>query len=287
MRQILPLFAALLILLSGCATPLQVDYTPSLVKKGGARRRTLGPVLVKALRDSRGGERPDPSVIGVIDVTTQDIYGRRLVLAVPPAEFVSAALRRYLAEEGFSVVEGRGEKAPFHGLVVEGEVRKFRVDIGPREEIDLGLYLLFRDGKTGRVVWSGVAEEEESRFTGVFGPSRASISKDISTALTKVFRKALYEAGIGAGGSSTREGVEGSLPQVVAERGGLIIETTPSRVKVYINGVYYGLSPLRLRLKPGVYGLELRKEGYIALVEKVAVDPGRDTEVEEMLRKKK
>lgn len=69
-------------------------------------------------------------------------------------------------------------------------------------------------------------------------------------------------------------------PHPTATSGLLLINTTPVRAKVYLDGVYYGLSPLRLELEPGVHALSVQMAGYKTVDEKVSVRKGDSTEME-------
>ncbi len=295
----LPILFLLGALLGGCAGPLKVEYSPPAEKESSARSLPARAILVRPFRDARSAKKDvDPRVVGEIKTTTQDIYGSRLVLDEPPARLVSDSLRKYLAGTGYRVVDEDQGGAGFSGLELGGEVRRFVLDVGPKDRIDISLYMELREGGGGKVLWSGVVEKKDSRYAGVFGASRSNLSGYISGALTDIFAEAMDRARIALrmdGGEATMK-VEGreeganaesvEAPQGSEATGGLIIRTTPGRAKVYIDGVYYGLSPLDLRLRPGIYALRLIRDGYVEFREKVAVDSGRNTEVEEKLRRK-
>ncbi|MCK9200095.1 MAG: PEGA domain-containing protein [Gallionella sp.] len=70
------------------------------------------------------------------------------------------------------------------------------------------------------------------------------------------------------------------VPQASATAGLLLVNTNPSRAKVYLDGVYYGLSPLRLEMEPGVHAISVKLEGYKMVTEKVSVRKGDNTEME-------
>ena len=291
----IPLVILLAALLSGCAGPLRVEYRPAPTENQTPGTQPHRAVLVRPFRDARAAQArgADPRVVGKIDATTQDIYGSRLVLEEPPARLVSDSFRRYLAGAGYRVVDEDQGGTGFAGLELDGEVRRFVLDVGPRDRIDISLYIEVREGGSGDVVWSGVVEKKDSRYAGVFGTSRSSLSDYISRTLTDVFRTTVDKAGpILAGKTGAAQGEEGLTEgrrrtmEEPTEGGGLIIKTTPGRAKVFLDGVYYGFSPLVLRLRPGIYELKLKKEGFFVLTEKVAVDSGRETEVEERLRRK-
>lgn len=70
------------------------------------------------------------------------------------------------------------------------------------------------------------------------------------------------------------------MPQASATAGLLLVNTSPQRAKVYLDGVYYGLSPLRLEMEPGVHAISVKLEGYKMVTEKVSVRKGDNTEME-------
>ncbi|WP_435628319.1 PEGA domain-containing protein [Candidatus Ferrigenium straubiae] len=69
-------------------------------------------------------------------------------------------------------------------------------------------------------------------------------------------------------------------PRASATSGLLLVNTNPQRAKVYLDGVYYGMSPLRLEMEPGVHAISVKLEGYKMVTEKVSVRKGDNTEVE-------
>ena len=70
------------------------------------------------------------------------------------------------------------------------------------------------------------------------------------------------------------------MPRANATAGLLLISTKPSRAKVYLDGVYYGMSPLRMEMEPGIYTASVKLEGYRMVTEKVSVRKGDNTELE-------
>ena len=69
-------------------------------------------------------------------------------------------------------------------------------------------------------------------------------------------------------------------PQATATSGLLLVNTSPARAKVYLGSVYYGLSPLRLEMDPGVHTISVKMEGYRMVSEKVSVRKGDSTEID-------
>lgn len=71
-----------------------------------------------------------------------------------------------------------------------------------------------------------------------------------------------------------------SQPLSSAANGMLLVNTIPGRAKVYLDSVYYGLSPLRLEIDPGVHTVSVKLEGYRMVAEKVSVRKGDYTEMD-------
>lgn len=69
-------------------------------------------------------------------------------------------------------------------------------------------------------------------------------------------------------------------PHASDTNGLLLVNTNPVRAKVYLDSVYYGLSPLRLELDPGVHTISVKLTGYKMVAEKVSVRKGDSTEMD-------
>jgi len=69
-------------------------------------------------------------------------------------------------------------------------------------------------------------------------------------------------------------------PHASDTNGLLLINTNPARAKVFLDGVYYGLSPLRLELEPGIHTVSVKLTGYKMVTEKVSVRKGDSTEMD-------
>jgi hypothetical protein len=64
-----------------------------------------------------------------------------------------------------------------------------------------------------------------------------------------------------------------------------VLSSLPSRAKVYLDGVYFGLTPLRVETGVGIREVKIMLEGYRTASEKVSVRKGDSTELELKLRK--
>ena len=69
-------------------------------------------------------------------------------------------------------------------------------------------------------------------------------------------------------------------PHASDTAGLLLVNTNPQRAKVYLDDVYYGMSPLRLEMEPGIHAISVKLEGYKMVTEKISVRKGDNTEME-------
>jgi uncharacterized membrane protein len=74
--------------------------------------------------------------------------------------------------------------------------------------------------------------------------------------------------------------VPNDKPQVSSTNGVLVVNTEPARAKVYLDGVYFGMSPLRAEATLGIHKVEVKLKGYKTASEKVSVRKGDSTELE-------
>lgn len=277
---------------AGCSGPLKTGYR---VEGGGAFKLT-GPVtvLLTPYADLRGEK--DPYRIGDIKTTVSDMTGASLVLDESVSALVTSAFGEELAASGFKVIPA-GAQAQGADYVMDGEIRQFRLDIGPRDKISIEIFTSLKEKSTGRVVWSGMEKEEGERFAGVMGNSRRTINDYIVRSLSGVVRKTIKDgaASLNAGAPArssplpgkeppetrnTRYAGESGKEEALKTAGALFVTTEPERAKVYIGDVYYGLSPVTIELSPGVYEVRLRLKGYKDENEKVAIRQGYKTEME-------
>lgn len=69
-------------------------------------------------------------------------------------------------------------------------------------------------------------------------------------------------------------------PHASDTMGLLLVNTTPSRARVYLDDVYYGMSPLRVEAEPGIHMISVKLAGYNMVTEKVSVRRGDNTELD-------
>lgn len=209
------------------------------------------------------------------------------------SEDVTAVARNAFAKElekaGFVVVAG-DPALTNSDYVLSGAVKDFRLDVGPRDDISISVMTKLAEKSTGSVVWSDTVSEKRDDYIGIWGETKSHISKYISSVLSKVARTTIagMEDKISAPTSATGEtpAAEKSPAGGAAQgTGKLTVATDPTRAEIYIEDVYYGLTPLTVDMKPGVYGVTARKKGFIDARKKVSVREGQTTELDMTLGK--
>jgi len=276
------------LLFFGCGGPLSVNYG---AKKGASfKLRSPAAVFLKPYLDLRSEK--NPRRIGTVTATVADMTGNELILSQDVSTLVTSAFREELASSGFNVSDVE-ETADY---IMTGEIREFSLNIGPRDRIAIEVFTVLKEKDTGRIIWSGVEKEEGDRYAGVMGNSRGTINDYIVRSLSMVARKTIEEAGNSIPPARFEKDVENKPQQRQpaqkedtedAEKGAgsISITTSPSRAKVYIGDVYYGLSPVKIDITPGIYEVRLVLRGYTEQKEKVSIRAGYTTEMEVVFEK--
>jgi hypothetical protein len=89
-----------------------------------------------------------------------------------------------------------------------------------------------------------------------------------------------------SGQQQSYSGNAGAVPppaleaRATATQGLLLVNSNPQRAKVYVDDIYYGLSPLRVAMDPGIHTVSVKLDGFRMVSEKVSVRKGDNTDVE-------
>src|SRR3990170_3097960 len=269
----------------GCGGPLSVNYG---AKKGASfKLRSPPAVFLKPYLDLRSEK--NPRRIGTVTATVADMTGNELILSQDVSTLVTSAFREELLAAGFNVPDVE-ETADY---IMTGEIREFSLNIGPRDRIAIEVFTVLKEKDTGRIIWSGVEKEEGDRYAGVMGNSRRTINDYIVRSLSMVARKTIEESGNSIPPARFEKDVENKPQQRQPAQkedtekgaGSISISTSPGRAKVYIGDVYYGLSPVKIDIPPGIYEVRLVLRGYTEQKEKVSIRAGYTTELEAVFTK--
>ncbi len=287
---------------SGGDGTLNIKETPIPAQAAPRNRAT---VRVLPYADAR--KISDPRKIGV---GGENIYGLHaptgtdIRLSKDVAAVVTGAMKERLKDAGYQVVDDGNAQFEMSGVV-----RTLTYNVKARDEVSISVETQLKDAATGAVLWSGVVDEKKDRFPGVAGDDIADVAAFLRAELGVVTQKTaaavsavlvtqhpdLFNV---AAGSKPIPGVTvlsapaeaASAPVAPAAaaagaKGVLKITTQPARAKIYIGGVYYGLSPLRLELDPGIMEVTAELDHHRNATEKVSVRKGETTELELSLKK--
>jgi len=266
----------LLLFTAGCTGPLEFTYSPANgtpVKKIAGRPS----VLVRLFNDERPVVYRNPRTIGKITSTVIDMNSRELTLSSDVTAVAREAFIREFEKAGFLVVSG-DPALTNSDFELYGTVKDFRLDVGPRDDIAIAIAAKFTEKSNGNVVWSDTVSEKREDYVGIWGETKSHLSKYISNALAKAARTAV--AGVEEKLSAAQP-----APPAAQKTGKLSIVTDPDRAEIYIDDVYYGLTPLSMDLKPGIYEVTAKKKGLVDAKQKVSVREAETTELSMTLGK--
>lgn len=272
------LFAGFVLILTGCAIPLTVKYDARLGAPAISLKEPLT-VSIIPYKDERGVQSKK---IGNITSPVFGIDSTELILEKEPADIVTNAFKEQLILSGFKVAAQSSDA----DLLIQGSVKSFRLDIGAKDVIEIEIETTAKDAKSGNVLlWSGAVSEKNERFAGTMGNSRETVAKYISSSLAKVIKNTLTD--VAAAIEKTRpHSVEPVKEEIIlGNEGRLTLNSVPPQVQVYIDDIYYGLTPIGIDLAPGIYTVRFKLAGFKNAVQKIAVRKGRVTEFAVILEK--
>ncbi|HEY5993989.1 MAG TPA: PEGA domain-containing protein [Gallionellaceae bacterium] len=308
-------------LASGCSSTAEVAGEHGTIRikedaKPGGEPTEKYAATIRLLPYVDGRDMGNPRKIGV---GGENIYGfhapesNDILLDRDVAAVVTSAMKQRLEASGYRVVENG--TAHFQ---MSGTVKELTYNVKARDEIAISVATELKDTNTGNVLWSGVVVEKKERFAGVSGNDISDVAaflkkelgiitqktSDAISAILMAQRPELFNLspgtkpiagvtvlsapGVKSPAASAAPVPAASAPvaatPVAGAMGVLKITTKPARAKIHIGGVYYGLSPLRLELEPGIVEVTASMDRRHA-TEKVAVRKGETTELELKLGK--
>lgn len=233
---------------------------------------------------------------------------------------VTSSIKKHFDDAGFQITSADTGNANFE---LSGVIKELTYNVRARDEVSIAVESTLKDVKTGKVVWSGVVVEKNSRFAGISGDDKNSVANylkrelgivstkttdAISAVLMRVHPElfnltpgtrpipgvtvlvaptAVPPAAAAPGqqyGQPYSDSTAVPPPMVRARasatQGLLLVNSSPQRAKVYVDDIYYGLSPLRVAMDPGIHTISVKLDGYRMVSEKVSVRKGDNTEVD-------
>lgn len=246
----------------------------------------------------------NPRLVGTSDSRITGLTGKKIMSDRDAAALVVASMKKYLDNAGFQVVTEEGMPPQF---MLNGAVRDFRIDVKGRDYVSIAIESTLTEVASGKVIWSGIVVEKADRFAGSSGNSKKDVAEYLKAKLGVVSAKTtesilavlmatqpeIFNMAVGLKPvqgvtvySNSSGGMGGvALPAVVSAEtaipnGTLSIKSSPTRAKVYVDGVYFGLTPLRAEYAAGVHEVNIKLDGYKASSEKVSVRKGEHTEMD-------
>ncbi len=288
---------------SGNLIRIREDSKPSANAK---KEKYPFTIRLNGYSDARQSDGPrflGSSSSRILGLTGKTIWSDR-----DATELVVESLKKRLAESGIEVVSGDTPAAQFQ---LTGSVKEMSIDVKDRDFVNIAIESTLTEIASGKVIWSGVVVERSERYAGVSGNSKKDVAdylrKELGIATTKTSesilsvlmssRPELFNLEVGVKpvhgvtvysnampGAASSAIPASAASEPVAGNGTLSVSSIPSRAKVYVDGVYYGLTPLHAEIGAGVREVNVQLEGYQVATEKVSVRKGDDTELELKLK---
>lgn len=300
--------------LAGCATLMDNEIHVSPEKASPNASKVKYPASIRIAGYADGRNVGNPRKIGISEERVLGLSVPEIILDRDVTDVVTSSLRRRLDDAGIQVLEKDDAGAMFE---LSGVVKELRYDVKTRDHISIKLETTLKEIATGKVVWSGEVEQKDERFAGVSGNSKGDIAdylKQQVGIVTSKTTEAINSVLVATRpdlfnltpGAKLIPGVkvfvtppEGAVPvqpaavpvpapavpvadgrQAASANGTLVLATVPARAKVYVDGVYFGMSPLSVEMEPGVHAVVVKLKGYKSASEKVSIRKAEKTELE-------
>ncbi|MDP2694566.1 MAG: PEGA domain-containing protein [Gallionella sp.] len=262
----------------------------------------------------------NPRLLGITTQRVRGVDGDQLLIDQEIANIVTVAIKKRFDGEGYEVLEGssasnalfevsgvikdltlnvkeRDEiniaiettlkevatgKVVWSGLVMEKNDRFAGVSGNNKDDVIayLNKELRIASNKTVEAISASLMASQPELFNLTAGTKPIpGVTVYVAPTAAKAAPEQTAAPGYGAQPGAVAP-PPAYMPRASAMAGLLLVNTNPQRAKVYLDGVYYGLSPLRLEMEPGVHAISVKLEGYKMVTEKVSVRKGDNTEME-------
>ncbi|MFM2407437.1 MAG: hypothetical protein RL358_179 [Pseudomonadota bacterium] len=250
----------------------------------------------------------DSHLLGTFSTRVMGLTGTQLLMDRDVASIATEVMKRQFGIAGFPLLEDNNIAAKFE---LTGVVKTLTLNARERDNIHIILETKLTDVATGKVLWLASVTQTSSRFAGVAGDNRNDLINYLYRELTIVSDKtvnavnsllmASYPALFNlTPGTKTIDGVTVlstpllspvtvALPtpaeNIVNSTGTLVLTSQPTRAKVYVDDVYFGLTPLRVELDAGLHIITTKLAGRKTETEKISLRKAETIELEMTLGK--
>jgi len=245
-----------------------------------------------------------PRRVGTSSARITGLTGKEIMSDRDATEVVAESMKKRLGDAGLQVVASDAVDAQFQ---LSGAVKELSIDIKERDYVNIAIESTLIEVASGKVIWSGLVVERADRYAGTSGNGKKDVADFLGAKLGVVSNKTtesilsvlmatrpdLFNMVVGikpvqgvtvfsnsAGGATPSVVPATTSNDAVVANGTLVINSTPSRAKVYVDDVYFGLTPLRAEYSAGIHEVSIKLEGYKTASEKVSVRKGENTEME-------
>jgi len=274
------------------------------VKPSPNARREKYQITVRMAGYADARQIGSPRRVGTSNTRITGLTGKEIMSDRDATEVVAESMKKRLGDAGLQVLTSDAPNAQFH---LSGAVKELSVDIKDRDHVNVAIESILTEVSSGKVIWSGLVVERAERFAGTSGNSKKDVADLLRAKLGVVSNKTtesilsvlmatrpeLFNMVVGikpvqgvtvysnSAGSATPVVAPAVVPTETATANGtLAINSSPSRAKVYVDGVYFGLTPLRAEYSAGIHEVSVKLEGYKTNSEKVSVRKGDNTEMD-------
>lgn len=305
------IFALAGVALEGCTSLMSNEIHVSEAEKpnpNASKVKYLASVRIAGYVDGR--TTGNPRKIGITEERVLGLSGKDILLDRDVTDVVTDSMRKRLDDVGMPILAKDDSAALFE---LSGVIKELKYDVKVRDHVLIKLETTLKEIATGKVVWAGEVEQKDERFAGVSGNSKSDIADylkqqlgvvtgkttDAINSMLVATRPELFNLTPGAklipgvkvfetpGAASSVTPVPSPVapvsndkPQISSANGVLVVNTEPARAKVYLDGVYFGMSPLRAEAELGIHKVEVKLKGYKTASEKVSIRKGDSTELE-------
>ena len=250
-----------------------------------------------------------PRRVGMSSSRIFGLTGKDIMSDRDATEVVAESMKKRMGDAGLQILPSDATNAQFQ---LGGTVKELSIDIKDRDHVNIAIESTLSEVVSGKVIWSGLVVERAERYAGTSGNGKKDVADFlrwklgvVSTKTTEsvlsvlmATRPEMFNMVVGikpVQGVTVYSNSAGSASSVVAPavvpteaataNGTLAISSSPSRAKVYVDGVYFGLTPLRAEYSAGVYEVSIKMDGYKTFSEKVSVRKGDNTEMDIKLQR--
>ncbi len=268
-------------------------------------------IYVLRLTDQRQSGKSGSREIGKIRSTVLDMHTDVLALDTNPSDMLTRTLKAQLQLDGLTLSDSAAQ-ADFE---LSGNLSNLRLDVSGSDEFELVAQLTVRSVPDGKIVWTGQIIEAQERFAGISGNTKDSLNRLLNRGITQWSDKASASLSQHAWGTTRvaatppaptpiaapipapAPATARAAPQIHVEPtlaapgpakgyGYFSVITMPTRVEVYSDDIYYGLTPLRVMVPTGVMSFDFRFDGHKSVTQKVLIRKDETTELLLQLQKK-